>query len=408
MAQTAAYFGQDVLKEAQRLKEAGRDANQIANILCQKDPEGHNYGIGIILGGDGRPVESSATLTAYAKKEIEASARGSYMNSAKILPAFKEEVLRWQRIPEAHWEDLIVAIPSDAGTGAVCSAVQFAAMADPSLGTLAIERLGWPAYTAIAKAARLGVKEFPSQGVVEERDVLPIYQAGPMNSTGEIPRRPGVEARAEQAASSGRLVVLDRAYSGFEYARNMDVVGYDGAMRRSYELQLEPFFRKKAPFALALSPTKAFVTFALRPCGVLLVHEPDPEKRGQAGVLLTALIRSRGSAFEHPLTRAFVKAMAESRASLEKEHEAALRRVAEAEASWRRLAAGTPLAPHFTDRFAGLFRNLESSAEAPARLYQKHLYPVFPGGRCRLNVTGLPSDESLARRHVDAFAEACS
>jgi len=31
-------------------------------------------------------------------------------------------------------------------------------------------------------------------------------------------------------------------------------------------------------------------------------------------------------------------------------------------------------------------------------IYNEHLYPVFSDGRCRLNVTGLPSDGALAKK----------
>ena len=58
MPQTIENFGKGIVQEAGRLMEAGKDANQIANILCQKDSEGSNYGIGIVLGADGRPVET--------------------------------------------------------------------------------------------------------------------------------------------------------------------------------------------------------------------------------------------------------------------------------------------------------------------------------------------------------------
>src|SRR6185312_8569950 len=41
-------FGDEVIAEAQKLRESGLDANQIAGILCKKDPQGKNYGIGIL------------------------------------------------------------------------------------------------------------------------------------------------------------------------------------------------------------------------------------------------------------------------------------------------------------------------------------------------------------------------
>src|SRR5574341_492042 len=96
-------FGQAVFEEAQRLAASGKDANQIANILFQKDPAGHNYGIGIILGGDGKPLRSSPTLLGYLRSEIENSLSGAYMNSAALTEEMRKAVLAWQRVPEQYW-----------------------------------------------------------------------------------------------------------------------------------------------------------------------------------------------------------------------------------------------------------------------------------------------------------------
>ena len=40
-------------------------------------------------------------------------------------------------------------------------------------------------------------------------------------------------------------------------------------------------------------------------------------------------------------------------------------------------------------------------------IYNEHIYPVLDNGRCRQNVTGIPDDEALARKHVQVFAEQC-
>ncbi len=173
-------------------------------------------------------------------------------------------------------------------------------------------------------------------------------------------------------------------------------------------MQVQPFAEAGVPFALAISPTKAFVAFALRPCGLLLVFHPDPSRRAEVGQKLTGLVRSRGSSFEHPVTRAFVKAMVKDRGRLEAEHAGALRRCAEAEEQWRTLAEGTPIAELFSERYAGLFRNPKAKPEAARELYGAHLYPVLTEGRCRLNVTGLPSDPAQARQDVAAFAGCCA
>jgi hypothetical protein len=178
-------------------------------------------------------------------------------------------------------------------------------------------------------------------------------------------------------------------------------------MEESFRAQVLPFVEAGVPFALAISPTKAFVAFALRPCGLLLVFVPDPSRRSEVGQKLTTLVRARGSSFEHPVTRAFVKALIKDRGRLEAEHAGALRRCAEAEEQWRSLAAGTPMAELFSERYAGLFRNPTARPEAARELYEAHIYPVFTEGRCRLNVTGLPSDAARARQDVAAFARCC-
>ena len=78
-------FGKNVYKESLKLQEQGKDANQIAAILCDQDADGHNYGIGIILTGAGKPAATSSTLLEYAEKELTDSGLGSYRNSNKLL-----------------------------------------------------------------------------------------------------------------------------------------------------------------------------------------------------------------------------------------------------------------------------------------------------------------------------------
>lgn len=62
-------FGENVYDRSRVLAEQGKDVNQIAKVLCDQDPEGYNYGIGVILGGDGRPAATSSTLLEYAVAE---------------------------------------------------------------------------------------------------------------------------------------------------------------------------------------------------------------------------------------------------------------------------------------------------------------------------------------------------
>ena len=400
-------FGEKVKQDAAALAEQGKDPNQIANILCQKDSQGSNYGIGIILGGDGKPMASSKTLLKFVRDEIENSQVGSYLNSAKLMGDLKSAVLHWQRIPESYWDRFQLVLPSDAGTGAVQTAVQVASQLNPSLNTLGIEEFGWPAYKAIAKVARFQSKEFPSDGVITGPTVLPIYQAGPMNTTGQVKSEAVVKSRAQAAGKEGAMVILDRAYSGFEYARLIGEKSYDEIMTMSFEGQIKPYLEAGVPFSLALSPTKSFVTFSLRPCGLLLTYSPDPAQTKAVSQALNTTIRARGSSFEHTVTRGFAKAMTNDLTGLEAEHQHALERLAEAEQTWRSLAKGTPLEVLFSDHYAGLFRNPQFKEDASVHVYNEHMYPVFSKDRCRLNATGIPSDHSQAKKHVAVFAQYC-
>jgi len=401
-------FGKSVKKEADRLAQQGKDPNQIAGLLAKQDPMGHNYGIGIVLDGQGHPLDSSATLTRYASKEILESQIGTYLNSAASYDKVKEAVLKWQRIPEKYWDNFQIALPSDAGTGAVQAGVDLATLLNPKITTLTTETLGWMAYKAIATVAKLTFKEHKPDELVKSKTDLLVYQAGPMNTTGEVKGKNIIEERAEAALKNKTSVLLDRAYSGFEFTSLISKSSYNAIMEKSYDHQIAPFLEKGVPFSLALSPTKSFVTFALRPAGILLVYIPEPSKKEVVTKALNTLMRARGSAFEHPITRAFVKALIHDLEALEKEHHQALLRVAEAETLWRKLVKGTAIEYLFSDHYAGLFRNPPSETGADIHIYNEHIYPVFSKDRCRQNITGLPNSEALARTHVDVFSAHCN
>ena len=52
-------FGHEVNKKAALLTEQGKDANQTSKILFDQDKQGSNYGIGIALMGDGKPMPTA-------------------------------------------------------------------------------------------------------------------------------------------------------------------------------------------------------------------------------------------------------------------------------------------------------------------------------------------------------------
>jgi aspartate/tyrosine/aromatic aminotransferase len=401
-------FGRRVLERSQVLASQGKDPNQIAKILHDADRDGRNYGIGIILGSDGRPMPTSSTILDRLRRELETSGEGDYQNSTALMDEIKRAVLRWQRVPESAWPSFLVFLPSDAGTGAVKTGAEIILALRPELTSIAVQELGWPAYPAIARSCRVTFREFPVSGVVSKSDVLTIYQAGPMNTTGDVPEAGLVADRARAAAACGVITLLDRAYSGFEFARAVDSDGYDKAMRMSYHLQLAPFVEQGIPFLVAISPTKCFLSFALRPAGLLLAFVPDATIRRSVKALGDLFIRARGSSFEHPATRAFVKALALDLPRLERDHAEGLKRVAVAEREWASLSKGTPIEDLFSEKYAGLFRNPRAREEAPLHLYGLHLYPVFSSGRCRINITGIPGDPELRRQHVQTLAEYCS
>lgn len=398
-------FGAAVQRTAEALSAQGKDANQIAKIVCDQDAEGYNYGIGIVVDGKGRAWPTSETLLNHARAEIDHSLLGEYMSTASLAAPLKEAVLRWQRIPEDYWDRFSLLIPSDAGTGAVKTAVEMALQLYPDLQAIGVEELSWPAYKAIARMSRISCREFPIGDLMDAPDLLRVYQAGPMNTTGRVQSRETMRERAAEAKA--RPVLLDRAYSGFEYARLLESHGYDEIMTMSYSDQIRPFIENDVPFWISVSPTKSFGTFALRPCGMLLVHLLDASRSDEVAALANTVTRARGSSFEHPVTRAFVSALVNDLGALEREHAEILHRVATAEKAWKDRCAGSPLSELFTDRYAGLFRNPRVGDEAQAAIYDDHLYPVFTPGRCRLNVTGLPEDGEVAREHVAVFARHC-
>lgn len=400
-------FGTKVFEKAKELTSQGIDANQSAKVLFDMDDAGYNYGIGIVLDEKGNPMATSATLLEYARKEVDGSGEGNYYNSNKQLGKLKEAVLSWQKVPQKHWDNFKLALPSDAGTGAVQTAIDLSLILNPQIKKLGIEEFGWPAYKAMAKNCRIGVQEYPADAVIKGEDTLSLYQAGPMNTTGFVTGPKVKQARAQAAAGKNYMLVLDRAYSGFEFASELSKIGYDKVMEKSYELQLAPFIEAGVKFSIAISPTKCFLSFALRPCGLLLVYCPDKKDDKQLQTSLNLVIRARGSSFEHAITRAFVKAMINDRSKLEAEHKGALERVAKAESIWRKFVKGTPIEYLYSPEYAGLFRNPKAKENAQVQLYNDHIYPVFAESRCRQNVTGIPSDEKVAAGHVKAFAEQC-
>src|SRR5437016_11540149 len=106
-------FGDDVIADAQKLRESGLDANQIAGALCKKDPQGKNYGLGILLGKDGKPLPTSPTLLEYVEKELRESSLGNYYNSEALKKDVLESTLRWQGVPEEYWPNFQILLPSD-------------------------------------------------------------------------------------------------------------------------------------------------------------------------------------------------------------------------------------------------------------------------------------------------------
>ena len=85
-------FGAAVQRTAEALSAQGRDANQIAKIVCDQDPDGYNYGIGIVVDGKGRAWPTSETLLNHARAEIDNSLLGEYMSTSSLAASLKEAV----------------------------------------------------------------------------------------------------------------------------------------------------------------------------------------------------------------------------------------------------------------------------------------------------------------------------
>src|SRR5262249_18105984 len=139
---------------------------------------------------------------------------------------------------ENYWPNIQLLLPSDAGTGAVQTAIQVAILLNEKFSALAVEELGWPAYKALAASARLRFQEFGQDQAASGESVLPLYQAGPLNTTGRVPSPQVVKGRADSAKASGQPVVLDRAYSGFEYARRLGATAYTETLQESFRNQV--------------------------------------------------------------------------------------------------------------------------------------------------------------------------
>jgi aspartate/tyrosine/aromatic aminotransferase len=400
------FSASGVASRANELRDGGADVNQVADILARADRHAANYGIGIILDGFGRPMPTSPELVAQTLRASNDGIEASYLSSKPLQAELLQQVLSWQRIPESYWQDFLLVTPSDAGTGAVNTAVQLYLMMNEQISALAVEELSWPVYQSIAASNRVGFASYALQAEdILRPTAITIMQAGPHNSTGYICSSDIIQTRADAAARKGLPIILDRAYPGFENAEVLQNQGYDAVMQRSSDHYLLPFLQSGCSVSIALSPTKAFRSFALRPCGLTLVYEPDANKRKLLESAMITVNRSRGSAFEHPATRGFIRGLVENRSVLELEHGETLQRLAQAQKLWKELLQGHPLAEAFTSQYAGMFRNLFAIDGCEEAFYEAHIYPVIAGNRCRINVTGIPQDEAKAQGHIDVFAK---
>jgi hypothetical protein len=147
-------FGRTTLARAEELSRLGKDANQIAAILCDRDAEGYNFGIGIVIESDGKPMKSSKTLLDALHRELASCEYGRYLNSADAMPEFKAKMLEFQGVPKSLWDSIEIAVPSDAGTGAVKLALEYAFARNDELSALHVEELGWPAYRSSRRVPR--------------------------------------------------------------------------------------------------------------------------------------------------------------------------------------------------------------------------------------------------------------
>lgn len=389
----------------ERLRRAGLDPNQIAEILWQRDPIGFNYGVGVVLNGDGRPMATPPEIVDAVIRETLESQLAVYRTlSNDDRERLKEAVLDWQGCPAALRSRFEIAVISDSGTGALQTGLQLEALMNGQAERTAIRPRGWPAYRALAASAQLSFDDGENALARLDRRTIVVHQAGPHNTSGAVESAMDLREAARRIGAAGASLVLDRAYPAFEHAGRVASEGLAAVSQRSFEEQVLPFVDEGIPFSLALSPTKAFRTFALRPAGFLLIHTPDHQTRDRVRAALPGLVRARGASSSHPATRALVALLMDRSLALARAHEESLARTARAEAAWRTLCRGTALEPLFGPGSGGLFRNILMDAQRQPRVYDAHVYPVFFEDRCRINITGLPEDLEMARSHVALFA----
>jgi len=383
---------------AVKLQKNGIDYNQVASQVAASDPGSANYGIGLMMGGDGRPLPENR-LMLEALKDLAVPGPSAYRSVTNLMPIVKEKLLMWLCVPDKYWEDFILACPSDGGTGAVQAGLQALLMVS-NLRSINVSQKGWPAYRAMAAVSRVQFCEREYEHIPLSHS-LPIAQLGPHNQTGLLPTKT-MKCLAEHCARNGLVCLCDMAYPGFSISPD----GHNDVMPETFRVFMEPFLKNNVPTAFAVGFTKRFRLFATRPFGALLVYAPRSRNvRNNLQQAINQVMRARGASFSNAANMALLNVLIKDFSGFVESGQMSLQRLNHVEERWRKMTIGTSLKPYFGDDYGGLFRLLPARHEAAKQLYGRGIVPVISKGFFRINITGLPDDDEAAEFHVRSFAD---
>ena len=395
-------LGNTMVKFAREQEAKGMDPNQVASAVVKAFPSARNYGIGGMVDENQRPMLESIVIRRLRALDVLTVVLSEYSkNHAEVLKKLRIAVLKWLQIPEKHWEYFLLVLTGEGGSGAVQTAIQSILAINEPIHHLVTEGDGWPGYLAMAKTHRVNIRGKPLDFIGQPLH-LPIFQFGPQNPIGVMHPSNIWEKRAKRAKKDSGSVIGDIAYPGFFTAHLLKEKGVEGLMSIQYEQIIKPFVENKVTMGIGISPTKFLRTFGSRPPGFCLLYAPEDKLRKE---LMTA-VRARGSSFESPEARALIQAYVYFMPDVIAEHEISLRRVAQAERTWKKFTHNTSLKPLFEKGFGGLFRRFQGVDGAAMQFYGRNIVPVINAdGYIRANILGLPSNNAVASHDVKIFAK---
>ena len=374
--------------------------------------KGRSYAIGDIRK-DGLPLETSFIFNAWIDRERK-NTIGTYVNAdGQAKSAADAAVLDMLGVKPEYRESCRVFFTPMSGTGAnnIAKNANFY-MYGKKIKALANADLSWPVHDLYALMRGLALKKFGPEDAYGEQGVYSIFQCGPHNTTGITPLQPVWIQRAEKNRGTGIPVHLDIQYLGFMSAFRIfsGEMTYDEAIRREFEISVEPFFERGVTCAIALGFTKCCITFADRTYGAVIVFSKDGKELAELSRAVKLATTEFEGAGQSPLGRGTIRAFAKDPEKIRQEYEAVLRYVGSVRAMCERLTRGGPLYPYFDPKnktfYSGIFRNIPIKKDAAEAVYSVGLFPAIflEPPRMRINITCFPGDESEAGQDLSAFA----